>query len=63
MMRYFIVFYATTVNSYGVYPVITEGTFVNQKEVMNQIYKVGGFYVYLTNIIELSETDYKDWVK
>ena len=72
--RYFIVFYKVFGSSDVIShcDVVTDGEYVDGKEISEKVLKgfnekYGGRHVFqsltITNIIELNESDYKDWVK
>lgn len=60
--RYFVLFYRS-VESVGHYTQITQGEYINFKKALEHTYKKYGEECVITNIIELSEQDYQDFIK
>lgn len=61
-MRYFIVFFVAERDTKGFKSITTNGKFVHWSVAIEQIQKQNGLKnVILTNLIEVSESDYNDW--
>lgn len=59
--RYFIVFFTCEKNRHGHIDIITDGEYLNLRETIDLIKDDSIKDPIMTNIIELNETDFKQW--